>query len=83
MFVVGSTYVEPAVYPAKKRVPSFIKRGAGRLLIAFIDFIFRRPELVSGPRMNWFWMLKQVQHDTLYNAFTLNKKIGRIRNRQM
>jgi len=20
---------------------------------------------VSGSRMNWFWMLKQVQHDTL------------------
>jgi hypothetical protein len=38
---------------------------------AFIAFTFCHPELVSGSEMNWFWMLKQVQHDTLYNAFTL------------
>jgi hypothetical protein len=42
---------------------------------ALIDFTFRHPDPpqadVSGSRMNWFWMLKQVQHDTLYNTFTL------------
>ena len=73
------------IYSQEYQKNLFYKEGCGEITNtnAFIDFTFRRPELISGPRMNWFWMLKQVQHDTLYNAFTLNKKIGRIRNRQM